>query len=204
MSHYDTLGVAKDASQAEIKKAFKRLASRYHPDKGNGGDPEKFHHARQAYETLMDEDDRAHYDRTGQSKGHRGILQQKAEEVVAQILLQLAENNGYEKRDYIQEAKNSIHQNRTKISKDLRKLEHDLEKVAYLLDNLEGDDEFFKRGLASRYQQISEGIDQRQEMLEVIGIAIGRLEKCRYTGEKVETPMGGFHFSGPGFFSNGG
>ncbi|MCX8102929.1 MAG: molecular chaperone DnaJ [Candidatus Bipolaricaulota bacterium] len=61
--YYEILGVSRDASQDEIKKAFRQLAKKYHPDKG--GDPEKFKEAAEAYEVLSDPDKRAQYDRFG-------------------------------------------------------------------------------------------------------------------------------------------
>lgn len=58
--HYATLGVSKDASQDEIKKAYRKLASQHHPDKG--GDTAKFQQVEEAYRTLSDPDKRAQYD----------------------------------------------------------------------------------------------------------------------------------------------
>ncbi len=50
--HYETLGIRPGASQEEIKKAFRILAHRYHPDK-QGGDVEKFKKANEAYQALL-------------------------------------------------------------------------------------------------------------------------------------------------------
>ena len=58
--HYATLGVAKTATQDEIKRAFRRLASQHHPDKG--GDTAKFQSIQAAYDTLGDAVKRADYD----------------------------------------------------------------------------------------------------------------------------------------------
>lgn len=58
--HYATLGVAKTASQDEIKKAFRKLASQHHPDKG--GDTAKFQEIQAAYDVLGDEAKRQQYD----------------------------------------------------------------------------------------------------------------------------------------------
>jgi molecular chaperone DnaJ len=58
--HYATLGVAKTATADEIKRAFRKLASQHHPDKG--GDTQKFQAIQQAYATLGDEQKRAEYD----------------------------------------------------------------------------------------------------------------------------------------------
>ena len=57
---YDTLGVKEDASQDEIKKAYRKLAVEHHPDKG--GSEEKFKKISEAYDTLGDENKRAQYD----------------------------------------------------------------------------------------------------------------------------------------------
>ncbi len=69
--YYEVLGVSKDASAADIKKAFRRLAMKYHPDR-NPGDEEaeaKFKEARAAYDVLSDDQKRAAYDRYG----HAGV-----------------------------------------------------------------------------------------------------------------------------------
>lgn len=58
--HYATLGVSKNANQDEIKKAFRKLASQHHPDKG--GDTARFQEIQSAYDTLGDADKRAAYD----------------------------------------------------------------------------------------------------------------------------------------------
>lgn len=58
--HYATLGVNKNANQDEIKKAFRKLASQHHPDKG--GDTKKFQEIQAAYDVLSDPAKRAQYD----------------------------------------------------------------------------------------------------------------------------------------------
>lgn len=69
--YYEVLGVKSDASQAEIKSAYRKKALQYHPDK-NPGDPtseEKFKEAAEAYEILGSEQKRARYDQYG----HAGV-----------------------------------------------------------------------------------------------------------------------------------
>lgn len=68
--YYKTLGVEKNASQDEIKKAFRKLAHQHHPDKG--GDEKKFKEASEAYQVLSDEKKRAEYDTYG-SAGPQGF-----------------------------------------------------------------------------------------------------------------------------------
>ena len=65
--YYEVLGVAKDAGSDEIKKAYRRLAVEYHPDKnpGDKSSEEKFKELGEAYEVLSDPQQRATYDRYG-------------------------------------------------------------------------------------------------------------------------------------------
>src|SRR5687768_4927778 len=63
MDYYDVLGVQKGASQDEIKKAFHKLAHKYHPDKG--GDEKKFKEINEAYQVLSDAKKRQQYDQFG-------------------------------------------------------------------------------------------------------------------------------------------
>src|SRR6185295_4629951 len=69
--YYEVLGVGRDAPEADLKKAYRRLAMKFHPDR-NPNDAEaegKFKEAKEAYEILSDADKRAAYDRFG----HAGV-----------------------------------------------------------------------------------------------------------------------------------
>ncbi len=71
--YYDVLGVPKNASEDEIKKAYRKLAMKYHPDRNQGDGAKeaeaKFKEAKEAYEMLSDGDKRAAYDQYG----HAGV-----------------------------------------------------------------------------------------------------------------------------------
>ncbi|MDB5188471.1 MAG: chaperone protein DnaJ, molecular chaperone DnaJ [Candidatus Nomurabacteria bacterium] len=69
--YYSILGVEKKASKDEIKKAFHKLAHKYHPDK-NGGDDKKFKEVNEAYQILSDENKRAQYDQFGAAGPNMG------------------------------------------------------------------------------------------------------------------------------------
>ncbi|WP_287210344.1 molecular chaperone DnaJ [Muribaculum sp.] len=73
--YYEVLGVAKTATKDELKKAYRKLALKYHPDK-NPGDKvaeEKFKEAAEAYDVLSDDNKRAKYDQWGPSMGPSGF-----------------------------------------------------------------------------------------------------------------------------------
>ena len=69
--YYQILGISKDASPDEIKKAYKKLAKKYHPDlnKDNPDSEKKFKELNQAYSVVGDDKKREHYDRFGSSEG---------------------------------------------------------------------------------------------------------------------------------------
>ncbi|XP_063607967.1 dnaJ homolog subfamily B member 9-like isoform X2 [Penaeus indicus] len=66
--YYDVLGISRKATDREIKKAFRKLAVQYHPDKNKEpGAEEKFREIAEAYEVLSDEDKKREYDHMGHS-----------------------------------------------------------------------------------------------------------------------------------------
>ena len=69
--YYNILGVERNASKEDIKKAFRKLAHQYHPDK-QGGDEERFKEASEAYSVLSDDKKRAEYDSYGHTFGGGG------------------------------------------------------------------------------------------------------------------------------------
>jgi curved DNA-binding protein len=75
MDYYDLLGVSKNASEKDIKTAFRKLAAQHHPDKG--GDQKKFVEIKEAYETLKDPQKKQMYDQFGTADPQQAGFQQQ-------------------------------------------------------------------------------------------------------------------------------
>ncbi len=73
--YYEVLGVDRTATKDDIKKAFRKKAHQFHPDK-DGGDEEKFKHANEAYQVLSNDQKRAQYDQYGQTFDNAGANDQ--------------------------------------------------------------------------------------------------------------------------------
>jgi DnaJ-class molecular chaperone len=77
-SHYQTLGVAKTATPDEIKKAYRKLASKHHPDKG--GDTATFQKIQTAYDTLIDPNKKNQYDNPSQQFNFHDLAEEDSQE----------------------------------------------------------------------------------------------------------------------------
>ncbi len=72
--YYEVLGLSKSATKDEIRKAYRKLSKKYHPDLNKAADAEdKFKEATEAYEVLSDESKKANYDQFGHAGPNQGF-----------------------------------------------------------------------------------------------------------------------------------
>lgn len=104
-NYYDLLGVSPDADDNEIKKAYRKLALKYHPDMGSGEDVEKFLEISEAFRTLIDKKKREKYDRQLSMKNRRkSFYRYKFNEIVDPGLGRLFQFD-YEQRKFKEQQK---------------------------------------------------------------------------------------------------
>ena len=113
MTHYATLGVAEDANTDDIKKAYRKLASQHHPDKG--GDTKKFQEIQTAYDTLSDQGKRQQYDLERSGRGQQNIHWQNFSNEVPPDIQHIFQQFGFGGDPFAQ-----FRQQRQKRNKDLR------------------------------------------------------------------------------------
>ena len=98
MDYYELLGVSRNASEKEIKTAFRKLAAKHHPDKG--GDHKMFTELNEAYQTLTDPEKKAMYDQFGtsdpQQQGQYGFNTGNFQDMFSQMF-----GGGFEGEDII-------------------------------------------------------------------------------------------------------
>lgn len=102
--YYGILGLSKDASEDDIKKAYRKLASKYHPDKFPEGEEakvaeEKFKEAKEAYELLSDKEKRAAYDRGSRNPFQHNTYTQEDADQFKDIFAQMFKERGFDFND---------------------------------------------------------------------------------------------------------
>jgi len=118
MSPYEELGVEQDADDATIKSAYRRKASKSHPDR-EGGDEETFKRVKKAYEVLSDPHARAHYDQTGQTEKESGP---SVNDIIAMVFAEAAEKLDVEHTDILAEVRKQFEYRAKAIRKEVKAL----------------------------------------------------------------------------------
>lgn len=178
MSLYDILGVAKDATAEQLKKARQALAKKYHPDR-QGGDSEKMQAVNKAYDVLSDPTARKHYDETG---GIAGVqpLDTAAKDTIRQGVKQILmsgnlkdENNLLATlRANIAETRAKIHEQRLILPRTLALTERRLDKITS-----KGSETFIQDVLRNAIDGMTEQIKSLDKGLLILDRAVEILDE---------------------------
>lgn len=184
---YDILGVAEDASQQEIRKAYKKQASIHHPDK-NLDDPEattRFQAIQKAYDILSDSEKRKRYDETG-SMDSAPSIRDHAIEVVAKLYLAIAESEDFRPLNYFAKIRQKLNQTKSQCESELSRLTKQLERFDYLIDNTKASEGLLAH-LQGKRAEIAHRHSHAEEGKVVMADALEYLDECQYTGDEETT-----------------
>jgi curved DNA-binding protein CbpA len=184
MDYYEILGVDKDATQAEIKKAYRSKASKLHPDR-EGGDTKLFQDLQRAYECLKDPERRARYD-AGEEDLTKVDLQAHVNRIVRELFSMAVERNvrpgkvmetvRYELADRI----SSLAMQKSGLQKKIKVFRESMTNIT--LDS-EGGDNLYQAVLAAKITELEHSITSYSEAQEMLNRASEDLGK--YTEIKV-------------------
>lgn len=201
---YDTLGVKKEASADQIKKAFKKKAQKLHPDKNKDGDDEnteeEFKQLQKAYHILKDPTRRGNYDDTGQVVQEKSI-EQEGWQCICQLYSSILDRNNFMPFDFVKDINQNIRASKMQTTDILSSCESDVKKIQNLIDCTEGSEHLLNI-LDQRMKAISNKKNQCERSLEVLDMAKTLIDGCEYTGivpgpEFTTGPSGAsFNFNG--------
>jgi len=214
---YEILGVSKDCGDKEIKKAYRRLAKKYHPDKNDNkeGDSQKFMEATIAYKVLIDKEKRRKYDETGRIPEEIDITN-KAWGILCGYMFAIIVNKAINI-----ETSNLIELIKGQCKKDKKKFESKKEEIEDFIKRLEcakerfhcnNGNNVFESAINSEISKCENMKHDQMSNIECAEKAIELLKNYKYTHNKpqmfIERIMayGGMHTStstsGEDFYRN--
>lgn len=164
---YEILDVPKDASESDIKKAYRKKAQTSHPDK-DGGDEELFKAVQKAYEILSDANKRKHYDETGEES--KDNLNNDVIESLIGIVLNVVQGNDVKRNNILATAITLVHrqQDAHRSKRKQAELEHErLVEAARRISCVEGKENILKLALESQANRIKMALQEIDKVLSI-------------------------------------
>lgn len=191
---YDVLAVTKDATAEQIKKAYRKLAMKHHPDKG--GDEKEFKDIAKAYGVLSDEDKRKRYDETGQVEEERDPFN----EILASFVSDLQDNVDSLNADIIDIAKKKIKKEIKEINLARIQTENKIKYLNFFLKRIKKDTEsnVFNLVTKSKIEQLKSKLEAITKSMDILkrmqDVFNGDIEydfesPDEYTSSKEEYPI---------------
>lgn len=184
-THYDTLGVAKDADSAAIKKAWRSKASKAHTDR-EGGDHSQMVAVNRAYEVLSDPEKRARYDQTGQD-GPAQSLDSKAVDAVMQIVMAMIDQAPDHEdvialaRRHMERSMSEFRSKRTSHERQIEKMEKKRKRLTHKGKKIQRN--FLDDLLSQKIVQYQQGFTGIDEAIEVFTRGLELLEDYAYKAD---------------------
>lgn len=194
---YEDLGVSKDATTADIKKVYKSLALKFHPDKH--GNPEDFARIEKAKRILLDDEKREQYDKTGSTQSAPS-LEDEANQIISQYFVDIIKKNDY-KMDLIKRVKTALAEDISRLEREVRKQEQTLPSLKKNADRVvsTGELNLFQNIIAQKIQATQAMIDDITRKLKAFNKAALMIDD--YKDVKPEKPESSITFGGLGGFS---
>ena len=186
---YKLLGVDPGASDDLIKKAFKRRAAQYHPDRNHAPDAaERMAEVDEAHRILMDPVLRAEYDKTGEIPSKQPSMEDIVRKEIIQRFLKLGAQNQYVPGPYIKEIRKSFLKDQAKLQNEVRTIRTSLENAGANNVAKEGiEDDIFAGAMGYAIEQMTRQLEHTQKALEQTDAALEVLEP--YEDTFVEAPQ---------------
>lgn len=190
MNLYETLGVRQNASQATIKRAYRKLATQYHPDR-NPGDKaaeERCKEIGYAYEVLSDPGRRRRYDASGVDSIQTGDAAEILVVLVPILMetIQAAAQSHHtrvEDADLIDQMKAKLRNRQTALANEIASAEKGKEVLGKCADRFsvpDGEENYLTMSLRSEINSLEARLVQVREEAEKLGRAMAYLAKCKY------------------------
>lgn len=164
MNHYETLGVARDATPEQIKAAYRKASKKAHPDKG--GSDEAMAAVNQAHDVLSDPERRKHYDRTGQDGVKVQTIEERAQGVVLNMFDEWLKSDNPPGGNLIELMKNGSKQAKAMAEDQIGKQRRKIVRWEKSLKRIRGP-EFFGDLVRHKIKEAQESIAGYEEGIKV-------------------------------------
>jgi len=171
---YEILGVNKDADKATIKKAFKRLANKHHPDK-SGGNETYFKLILEAYEVLSDPARRKKYDESGDTR--KTNLNELARNMLADLFSKILQGGSHDYQSILKSVEDILNNSEREIKNEVKRLTNtkkDLNKKIKRITVKNGNNLYagvIEQQLLTINNQVN-GLTERLEIMDLVRILL--------------------------------
>jgi len=181
---YDILGVPPDASEAEIRAAYRSRAKKAHPDAG--GSAGEFSELGAAVRVLTNPDARARYDRTGETDDPAGNIDAEALGILSQILTPVMVDEAAKYTDVIGRMRRAVNEEKHKCTTARKELEGHAKRLDQFVARFtkRPDNDVLGRLMADKLKALHRGIEAAKNHEIVLDRALGLLEGYQFDHEQ--------------------